>query len=295
MDSRFHVVHYGPLRLRSGQAGNLPLVANDKWRSGVDNILSMTVHGSTTSTYYYVKDHLGTVAAVVDSGGQVVESYKYDAWGNVLGVYDSSNQQITESSIGNRYLWQGREYSWKTGLYYFRARWYDPVTGRWLSNDPIGISGGLNQYVFCRNNPVNVRDPSGLDIWVINDPSAVCGAGHIGAIVGSGNNYTYFSYGKNGFTEKLFSSLSEAMEYARQHGYTRYQRYIECEQRDENARSAARKYLGSQYNLTSHNCKDMVSDMMEAGGVKIWVDWGAGPNRTFEGNTASDEEGIIRP
>ena len=59
-------------------------------------------------------------------------------------------------------LSQGREYSWKVGLYYFRARWYDPVTGRWLSNDPIGISGGLNQYVFCGNNPVNFRDPSGL-------------------------------------------------------------------------------------------------------------------------------------
>ncbi len=42
-------------------------------------------------------------------------------------------------------------------------RWYDPVTARWLSNDPIGISGGLNQYVFCSDNPVNFRDPLGLD------------------------------------------------------------------------------------------------------------------------------------
>jgi len=64
--------------------------------------------------------------------------------------------------LGNRYLWQGREISWRTGLYYFRQRWMDPVVGRWLSNDPIGISGGLNQYVFCANGPVNHRDPSGL-------------------------------------------------------------------------------------------------------------------------------------
>jgi hypothetical protein len=41
-------------------------------------------------------------------------------------------------------------------------RWYDPVTGRWLSKDPIGISGGLNQYVAFGNNPVNFRDPDGL-------------------------------------------------------------------------------------------------------------------------------------
>ncbi len=66
------------------------------------------------------------------------------------------------SALGNRYLWQGREYSWSTGLYSFRARWYDPLTGRWLSPDPIGISGGLNLYVFCGNDPVNNRDPWGL-------------------------------------------------------------------------------------------------------------------------------------
>jgi uncharacterized protein RhaS with RHS repeats len=48
-------------------------------------------------------------------------------------------------------------------LYYFRARWYDPETGRWLSKDPIGIRGGLNQYVSFGNNPVNFVDPFGLD------------------------------------------------------------------------------------------------------------------------------------
>jgi len=51
-----------------------------------------------------------------------------------------------------------------SGLYFFRARWYDPVVGRWLSKDPIGISGGLNQYVAFGDNPVNFVDPDGL-IW----------------------------------------------------------------------------------------------------------------------------------
>ncbi|MDD5676587.1 MAG: DUF6531 domain-containing protein [Kiritimatiellae bacterium] len=135
---------------------------------GIDNILTMSVYtnsGGTTSVasvFYYVKDHLGSVAAVADSGGQIVESYQYDAWGNVLEIKDGSGTSIGQSAIGNRFLWQGREYSWATHLYYFRARWYEPVTGRWLSNDPIGISGGLNQYVFCSDNPVNFRDPWGL-------------------------------------------------------------------------------------------------------------------------------------
>jgi RHS repeat-associated protein len=139
---------------------------------GIDNILAMTVHAndggtsSVSSVFYYVKDHLGTVHALVDAGGSVVERYEYDAWGRVLGVFDGAGNALVATALGNRYLWQGREYSWATRLYFFRARWYDPITGRWLSNDPIGISGGLNQYVFCANNPVNRRDAFGLvDDW----------------------------------------------------------------------------------------------------------------------------------
>ena len=132
-------------------------------RSGVDDILAMTVYGaSETNTYYFIKDHLNSVHAVVDESGEIVESYRYDAWGRVLGVYDGDGTPLSESAIGNHYLWQGRWYSWDAGIYYFRARWYDPTTGRWLSKDPIGISGGANQYSFCANSPVNWRDPFGL-------------------------------------------------------------------------------------------------------------------------------------
>ena len=50
-------------------------------------------------------------------------------------------------------------------LVHFRARWYDPATGRWLSPDPIGLEGGLNLYCFCGNDPVNYADPSGCSWW----------------------------------------------------------------------------------------------------------------------------------
>jgi RHS repeat-associated protein len=133
------------------------------WGPGIDNLLAVTTYSATgTNTYYALKDNLNTVHALIDASGQIVERYEYDAWGRVLGVYDASGAELAQSAIGNRYLWQGREYDFTTGLYYFRARWYDPVAGRWLSKDPIGISGGLNQYVFCGNNPVNYRDPFGL-------------------------------------------------------------------------------------------------------------------------------------
>ncbi|MBU0678144.1 MAG: RHS domain-containing protein [Verrucomicrobia bacterium] len=133
------------------------------WGPGIDELLSMTVYGETeTNTYYYLTDHLGSVHAVTDEDGQIVESYRYDAWGRVLGVYDGTGKPINESAIDNHYLWQGRWYSWDTDLYYFRARWYESVSDRWLSRDPIGISGGLNQYVFCGDDPLNWIDPLGL-------------------------------------------------------------------------------------------------------------------------------------
>ena len=101
-----------------------------------------------------------------------VESYEYDAHGNTT-VYDNSSTEVSESVIGNRYTFQGREIDWTTGLTYFRARWYSPETGRWLSKDPIGISGGLNLYQFCGNNPVNFTDPMGLCGKKVSDGLAI--------------------------------------------------------------------------------------------------------------------------
>jgi RHS repeat-associated protein len=128
----------------------------------------------------------GTVRALVDDSGDTVESYRYDAWGNVMGVFDGNGGSLPSSVLGLRYLFQGREYSWAThaawggaGLYYFRARYYDPSTGRWLSNDPIGISGGLNQYAFCANNPVMFLDPEGR-VSFFSTPSASAVARAVG-------------------------------------------------------------------------------------------------------------------
>ena len=158
--TNYHV--YDGIHVVADVAPDGSLVRSYSFGPGIDNILSMTDHtGASPITYHYLTDHLGSVHAIADGNGTIVERYQYDAWGRVLGVYDGNGTPLDESAIANHYLWQGRWFSWETGLYCFRARWYDPVTGRWLSKDPIGISGGLNQYVFCDNNPVNRRDPFG--------------------------------------------------------------------------------------------------------------------------------------
>ena len=87
----------------------------------------------------------------------------YDAWGNVL------SESCAEPALASvRYRFQGREWSAATGLINFRMRWYDAVTGRWLSKDPIRLGGGLNLYMFCGQQPLQRLDAIGLD-WSWGD------------------------------------------------------------------------------------------------------------------------------
>ena len=82
-----------------------------------------------------------------------------------------------------RYRFQGREWSAATGLANFRMRWYDAETGRWLSKDPIGLSGGLNLYAFCGGDPINQLDCMGESTFgdIVENPGAFFG-GFVDAI-----------------------------------------------------------------------------------------------------------------
>jgi RHS repeat-associated protein len=160
---------------------------------GVDDILAMTIHGSSgTTNYYYLKDLSNTVLALANSSGSIVESYVYDAYGNVT-IKNGSGTVIPTSAYGNRFLFQGREYDYTTQLYHFRARWYDSETGRWLSNDPIGISGGLNLYAFCSNDPVNFVDPMGLAIVKNKTSWPIVVSGGLGEGRGHENPTPYYA------------------------------------------------------------------------------------------------------
>ncbi len=92
--------------------------------------------------------------------------YAYDASGRMTAVAANSSILNPKSSFQNPgfqpFGFQSGLHDPDTGLVQFRARWYDPSTGRWLSKDPILLEGGLNLYAFCGNDPVNFTDPWGL-------------------------------------------------------------------------------------------------------------------------------------
>jgi RHS repeat-associated protein len=75
------------------------------------------------------------------------------------GVSDGTT--VTEN-VQQPLRYMARELDPITGLYYVRNRWYDPVANRFVSEDPIGLEGGINLYAYAANNPVNLRDPMGL-------------------------------------------------------------------------------------------------------------------------------------
>jgi RHS repeat-associated protein len=128
---------------------------------GIDEILSTIDYGLST-TYYYHSDGLGSVTDITDSSGALIEKYSYDIYGNAI-IKDASGNVLSQSAIGNRYMFTGREYDQETGLYYYRARYYDPSIGRFLQTDPIGYQGGINLYNYVGNSPVNWIDPCGLN------------------------------------------------------------------------------------------------------------------------------------
>jgi len=108
--------------------------------------------GQSEVKYYYHFDGLGSVVALSNVNNQVVENYTYDVFGS----------PSIASSIGNPYMFTGRECDSETGLYYYRARYYNPEIGRFLQTDPVGYLAGLNLYTYCDNNPINWIDPFGL-------------------------------------------------------------------------------------------------------------------------------------
>jgi RHS repeat-associated protein len=118
---------------------------------------------SGTNEYYQV-DGIGSVASLSNSAGVLGNTYTYDAFGKLTA---------SAGTFTNPFEYTSRDFDAETGLFYYRARYYDSGVGRFISEDPIGLSGGINQYAYVRNEPTTLVDPFGLDSGPWHPPAGV--------------------------------------------------------------------------------------------------------------------------
>ena len=118
-----------------------------------------------TGLNYYQADGLGSITSMTDSTGLPSATFVYGAF----GVLSSST-----GSVNNSYRYTAREFDQDTGLYYYRARYYDSATGRFLTEDPTRFTAGANFYSYVGNGPTSHIDPFGLQ-----QQGTSCGVGPV--------------------------------------------------------------------------------------------------------------------
>ncbi|MBI2797500.1 MAG: hypothetical protein HYX65_12435 [Gemmatimonadetes bacterium] len=159
-----HYVLDGDVMLAELDGGFARLRSYSYW-PGTDRPHAMKTNGYQV---YYHYDEPGSVIALTTGDGTTVSTYEYDPWGQTVGGVENWEQP---------FQFTAREFDRETGLYYYRARYYDPHRGRFLSEDPIGLVGGINLYAYVENDPANSTDPTGLETcpegkrWIVFYPS----------------------------------------------------------------------------------------------------------------------------
>ncbi|MGB7071440.1 MAG: RHS repeat-associated core domain-containing protein, partial [Candidatus Sulfotelmatobacter sp.] len=124
-------------------------VASYAQTRNIDELLA-ELRASTAD--YYEADALGSITSLSNSSGTLANTYTYDSFGNLTA---------STGALRNYFQYTGREFDQETGAYYYRARYYDEQTGRFISEDPTKFKGGINFYPYVKNSSLNWRDPDG--------------------------------------------------------------------------------------------------------------------------------------
>jgi len=166
---------------------NDALLRQHVWGNGTDELCQQKVGSQTSKTFYAHENSIGSITALVDGTGKIVERYSYDPFGNTSVALDGKT--------GNEYRFHSARFDPETGLYCMRARYYQPSLGRFVQRDPIGIWTDIphvgNGFTFVRNDPINHIDPTGQDVWVAEN-----WWGHMNINVGDPKGkYNSFSFG----------------------------------------------------------------------------------------------------
>ena len=134
-------------------------------------LISTSGQGATPQVKTYLTDALGSVIAIAKADQSLEVGYAYSPYGQTQKV-GVENQQIGSE---NNSQYTGREND-KNGLYYYRARYYDPVLKRFISEDPIGLAGGINSHAYVEGDPVSLTDPTGKNPVIISACATIMAA-----------------------------------------------------------------------------------------------------------------------
>jgi RHS repeat-associated protein len=134
--------------------GNGARIARYTQGRSVDEPLAAA--NSIGSSYYYQGDGVGSITSLSSPAGAILGTYIYDSFGNVTN---------STGTLENPFQFTGREFDPETNLYYNRTRYYNPNTGRFVSEDPIHFKGGINFYPYAKNDPSVFVDPYGQSVW----------------------------------------------------------------------------------------------------------------------------------
>jgi RHS repeat-associated protein len=163
---------------------------------GIDEPLVWYDIGSSTTTRRYMHaDERGSVVAVSQADGTLWNGRTYDEYGR------------PGSANFGRFQYTGQSWLAEAGLYYYRARWYNPRLGRFMQADPIGYGDGMNMYAYVGGDPVNSTDSTGLGTMAeclaeqaaaAEETTIVCGGGLDPWINGYNNPLTGWGLGNDG-------------------------------------------------------------------------------------------------
>lgn len=168
-----------------------------RWRPATVGGAPQTFAG----TAWHLTDHLGSVRDIVDAAGSVIDHVEYDSFGNILSE--------SSPSAGDRFKFTGREWLPSLDLYHYRARFYNPANGLFLSQDPIGFAAGdANLQRYVGNNPTTFTDPLGL--MAVVDTGVGYNLSRIGVALASGIAGFAFGYTCGYLNAKTIHGLDDA-------------------------------------------------------------------------------------
>jgi RHS repeat-associated protein len=209
---------------------------------------------------FFVQNYQGSVIGYTDASGNFAELYKYGPYG------EPKNANNAESWTGSRFRYTGQTSIPEAKLYYYKARVYDPVYGRFLQTDPIGSKDDLNLYGYTKGDPVNYIDPAGTDTLAVYRP-IIPGIDHQAKYVGNDKTgWTYISKdgaresnnggfsGPSEVTIGKFKTFGDVLKHASKEGYVDAYRNASTPKQDTANIAATLGEANKDYNLTESNC-----------------------------------------